>query len=1017
MRKLPQIVPISYRDTQREISLSCYADTLVYLKRNHQRTLIAARIGGYPEQVRGMSDAVIGGISLESTVEDHNILIQTLVKQYRRKLTHDGIYAESTIIALDDDKCDAKDEGKEEDETQNKSAQKQKKYIFCKTDDRKSLFDEIDIKVSVPLIPEFTDYIIDELLSHNLLVKLEVLTTGNGFDAYMLMTRHDEQDVIDIVNHGLKTGKITIPNCTSPVDAFKDITTVSKYLNEYGTTVADRIKNSFTPVYDPTQEDICTKLKEINACLKSHTGYELYPAQLAVAESVKRRLDEAKVAMIIAECGSGKTKIGSAALAAHQNGEKCFNVVLSPSHVTKKWVREIYETLPNTEAVVINSITELNRVYKDYLRKNQTVYVILSKERARDGYMKRPAVSYSRVQRAYLCPDCGGIIQEEVNDDGTKYKVVANQFFFKKETNKNHKCEYCGTNLWTAYNPDDRRIKHNMWIKIGNYGYVYRDFASAHTAEDKIKSKAITDKITEIVYNPDRYYPAAGGYRRFTLSGYIADHIGQIDGLIADELHQYKGDSGQGNAMAKLVGCAKKVIGMTATLINGYSSGIFYLLYRIAPNLMLEDNKPYNKPTAFNDEYGVTEAVYEVEESDYNNNSRSSKRKIRESQKPGVSPLVYSRFLMESAVFLSLNDMGKNLPEYEEIPIKLEMKEEVKKEYDRIEGELVSMMRSDRKLAKKILSRYLGLLSTYPDQPYGAEPVMLPGSLQPLIEPKDVSGPDELHEKDHAVLDIVKRKVENGERVLIYTNWVKIDTQDKLTKLLREKGYRTEVLRVNVAPNKREKWVEDKVRNGIDVLITNPSLVETGLDLNAFTTLIYYNIGYNLFTFRQSSRRSWRINQTAPRIEVYMLYYSGVMQERAMKLMASKLSVATIIEGNLSDEGLSAMSECQDMTTLLAKELTLGIKSEVEDIADAFKKMAIIHDTTETDEPETAINTETEKFTEQFETPHITEVKHEFSFDESVLSVAAAFSGKKRKRKQEYEDDPNQISLFDLLAS
>ena len=63
-------------------------------------------------------------------------------------------------------------------------------------------------------------------------------------------------------------------------------------------------------------------LKDINKYLKSHTGYELYPAQLAVAESVKRRLEKAKVAMIIAECGSGKTKIGSAALAAYQNRKK-----------------------------------------------------------------------------------------------------------------------------------------------------------------------------------------------------------------------------------------------------------------------------------------------------------------------------------------------------------------------------------------------------------------------------------------------------------------------------------------------------------------------------------------------------------------------------------------------------------------------------------------------------------------------------------------------------------------------
>ncbi len=50
------------------------------------------------------------------------------------------------------------------------------------------------------------------------------------------------------------------------------------------------------------------------------------------------------------------------------------------------------------------------------------------------------------------------------------------------------------------------------------------------------------------------------------------------------------------------------------------------------------------------------------------------------------------------------------------------------------------------------------------------------------------------------------------------------------------------------------------------------------------------------------------------------------MQERALKLMASKLTVATIIEGNLSDEGLAAMSECQDMTTLFGKGTYNGYK-------------------------------------------------------------------------------------------
>ena len=63
MRKLPQLVPISYRDADNGISLKCYADTIVYLRENNKRILTAVRFGGYPEQVRGMSDAINGGIS------------------------------------------------------------------------------------------------------------------------------------------------------------------------------------------------------------------------------------------------------------------------------------------------------------------------------------------------------------------------------------------------------------------------------------------------------------------------------------------------------------------------------------------------------------------------------------------------------------------------------------------------------------------------------------------------------------------------------------------------------------------------------------------------------------------------------------------------------------------------------------------------------------------------------------------------------------------------------------------
>ena len=46
--------------------------------------------------------------------------------------------------------------------------------------------------------------------------------------------------------------------------------------------------------------------------------------------------------------------------------------------------------------------------------------------------------------------------------------------------------------------------------------------------------------------------------------------------------------------------------------------------------------------------------------------------------------------------------------------------------------------------------------------------------------------------------------------------------------------------------------------------------------------------------------------------------------------------------GIFSEEGLAAMSECEDMTTLMARELMLGLKDSVEDEASMFKRMAVL---------------------------------------------------------------------------
>lgn len=973
----PKLMKVTYYDPKNNIRLTGYSDTVVWDDKG-KPVLTALRFGGYPEEVRGLADAIYGGITIEIESEGETLTLKTLARQYRREISHDGVYAEATLIAEDDSQL--ADSGEEkEDEAQGGTQTKQdlpprNTYIFCAPGDRADLFRAVDQKTAVPLIPEFQDYVLDQLMQRNILRPLRVRSTSQRMEAWLLRCEEKDKNIVAVLEDGLKRGAIAIPGAAPGLSPLSELKSVTDYLNTFGVSVAERIKKLFVPLFDPVKDPLSPEVLAINQYVHTHAGYSLYDAQLAVAEAVKRQLQRGKVGLIVAECGSGKTKLGTVAIAsaaaalyAQQKSAgqfKTFNVVLCPSHITKKWVREVEETVPNTFAAVVHSIQEFDHLYRMYERGNKSCFAILSKEKARDGYMRAPAVLRRRWNRdgldverdtpipscgavdvnphepVFCCPECGTAVMANISRDGTVYRVPANSRFFRRESSENHKCEACGAILWTALNPD-AWSRQKTWAKVGDYGFVYRPLVLEHFK--KAKSEALKEKLAEIAENPETVFPARGANRTYPLSSYIKrKYKGRIYGLIVDELHQYNNKSGQGDAMAELYDTAKKVVGMTATLINGYSSGIFYLLYRIAPFQMKKDGKDYQSPTEFDKEYGVIQTAYEETEPEYNSNRRTVQSRTSTRLLPGVSPLVYSRFLMEYAVFLSLTDMGKDLPEYEEIPIPLSMPEKIEEEYERVESVLKNVLKNDQKAAKKILSAYLNLLTAYPDQPYGHKPIYHPLNGYKIVEPTDTATPDMVLPKDQAVLEIVERKIAAGERVLVYTNWTRLDTQNKLQKLFLARGWRTTILPAKVKPDKREAWVDARLGEGLQVLICNPSLVETGLDLNAFTTLIFYDTGYKLFTLRQASRRSWRINQTALRVEVYMPYYQQTMQHKAIKLMASKLAVAGIIEGSFSEEGLAAMSECEDMTSMMAKELTLGIKDSVEDVSSMFKRMALL---------------------------------------------------------------------------
>jgi hypothetical protein len=66
-------------------------------------------------------------------------------------------------------------------------------------------------------------------------------------------------------------------------------------------------------------------------------------------------------------------------------------------------------------------------------------------------------------------------------------------------------------------------------------------------------------------------------------------------------------------------------------------------------------------------------------------------------------------------------------------------------------------------------------------------------------------------------------------------------------------------------------------------------------------------------------------------VKVFFLAYAGTMQTRAMKLMADKLTHSLALEGELSDQGLAAISESGDS---LAKELAKMLVDRSQDNRD-----------------------------------------------------------------------------------
>ena len=553
--------------------------------------------------------------------------------------------------------------------------------------------------------------------------------------------------------------------------------------------------------------------------------------------------------------------------------ERSRTIVLCPGTLVHKWIREIKKTVPNAICHNLNK-RGLNKLKE--LDNNP-------KPRGREFWIvgkEQAKLHYTRKpafsfrDKRPVCPSCGTWLEEIPN---AKTKKPA--------------CEECGSALWEA----DRN-----------------------------------------------------GFRRYAKSEYIKKHLpkGTFDLLICDEFHQYKsGSSAQGQAFANIASKATYTLSLTGTLMGGYSTNLFHLLWRIAARTM-KRIASYRRPMDFAQKYGVIDRIEKTLEEATSSSIGRNKKSVRVAERPGISPLILTDLLLERCIFVSLADVADELPGYQEHVVEVEMESEQEKAYREIEDDLLKACRQALACGdKSLMGPMVQALLAYPDGCRRGETVYHPHKVNEKTgEPVVIATAPVIHAdmlaKEEELLAIVRENRKEGRKVLVYLEHT--DTRDLIPEVqarLENDGNRVLVLRSKtVSSEKREEWLFKKMEEEhYDVGLMNPRLVELGLDLVMFPTIVFFQAGHSTFTLRQASRRSWRIGQDHP-VDVYYMVYRNTAQASALSLMADKIQTALAVEGNLSDAGLTAIAEGESSILIKIAKTLLG-EEKAPDAAETFRKI------------------------------------------------------------------------------
>ncbi|MEL7432642.1 MAG: helicase-related protein, partial [Chloroflexota bacterium] len=650
--------------------------------------------------------------------------------------------------------------------------------------------------------------------------------------------------------------------------------------------LAQHMNERFDPLYKFDFAGIRRYLDRIR--LKGK--YELYTPQKHVVAATVSGFRKLKGQLLIGQMGVGKTALGgSTAIAiAGQIVEQLQGdirddqvvLIVCPPHLVEKWERELYSIRENIYIKRLNRHEDIKGFMEKAARLGPGIPKIglVKRDMTKLGSGYEPAVNWRKVGKALWRHD------QPTPDGYTEDDRIS--------FTKIPQCPCCGQTI-TYERKGTVVIASQKWLKDGK-----RTCDSCHTPlwQEK-RDKGSKPK-------PGHKYPHKNP--RYRIDEYIKRRYpDRIYLLVWDEIHEAaNGDTGNGEAFGRLANVSRKVLGLTGTPFNGRASSMFNIEYHVNPRtrqaypwggsrrlsrktagaqtiLETSSNQRGRAESRWVEDMGVREQVLE-ERPQYDDvtgaytGTSSYQRPYQEA--PGCSPKLIA-WLLPHSIFFSLKDLGKHLPKYTEIAHPVPMDDDVAAEYDRTRDRLKDYLVQRRWEGDTTFrGSYLQWSMGWVNATFRPMDVIhnirhpITNEKRPHVVTRLPSfGEDRLYAKEEALVELVTDRLNQHRPVVIYARQTATkDIQPRIEKIIQENvpGAVTYVLKNTVAADRRERVIEQQIQAGVNVLICNPELVKTGLDLINFPTLIFYEIVFNLSTLLQAASRSYRLNQERDECEV-----------------------------------------------------------------------------------------------------------------------------------------------------